>query len=128
MVSTPFNPAAGPVIFWGKLGGPNGLVAVRLLLDTGASNTLIDAASLVTAGYGSAPSRGRAQIQMVSGLVTLPILAVLSLEALGHTRTNLLVGAHIFPPGANADGLLGLDFLRGYELNLDFRCGQITLT
>jgi hypothetical protein len=32
------------------------------------------------------------------------------------------------PPGAGVDGLLGLDFLRGQSLTIDFRSGEITLS
>jgi hypothetical protein len=35
--------------------------------------------------------------------------------------------AHTLPPSATVDGLLGLDFFRGQQLNIDFRRGEITL-
>ena len=31
------------------------------------------------------------------------------------------------PPSAGVDGLLGLDFLRGQNLTIDFRAGQVTV-
>jgi predicted aspartyl protease len=40
----------------------------------------------------------------------------------------LLVSGHTLPRNIPIDGLLGLDFLRGLELNINFRTGQITLT
>ena len=35
--------------------------------------------------------------------------------------------AKALPPEAGVDGLLGLDFLRGHVLTLDFRTGVLTL-
>ncbi len=100
---------------------------MRLVLDTGATNTLLHVPSLLAAGYGTSPAQGHVQVQMGSGGVSIPVLSVFSLRALGQRQTGLLVGAHMIPPGANADGLLGLDFFRGRELTIDFRCGQVTL-
>jgi hypothetical protein len=35
--------------------------------------------------------------------------------------------AHTLPPSAGVDGLLGLDFLRGQVLTVDFRSGRVTV-
>lgn len=41
--------------------------------------------------------------------------------------TEFVVAAHDLPLGVEADGLLGLDFFRGFVLTLDFVRGRITL-
>ena len=127
-MSTPFNPTSGSIVVWGELEGPNGSVPVALLVDTGATNTLIGYPHLFAAGYSSAPVQGRVRLDMGGGSAAVSTLPVLSLRALGQKRVNFVVGAYTLPPGANADGLIGLDFFRGYELKIDFRNGQITLT
>jgi hypothetical protein len=38
---------------------------------------------------------------------------------------NFPVLGHTLPPSAGVDGLLGLDFLRGQSLTLDFRSGHL---
>jgi hypothetical protein len=53
---------------------------------------------------------------------------VARISSLGQDRTAFPVLAHTLPPSAAVDGVLGLDFLRGHALNIDFRTGQITLT
>jgi hypothetical protein len=50
------------------------------------------------------------------------------LTALGQDRTNFPVFGHVLPSGVAVDGLLGLDFVRSGELNINFRTGQIALT
>jgi hypothetical protein len=44
--------------------------------------------------------------------------------ALGQTRDSFPVFCHTHPSATGVDGLLGLDFLRGRVLSLDFRTGQ----
>lgn len=48
-------------------------------------------------------------------------------SALGQHRLGLSVLAHGLPATTGIDGLLGLDFLRGSVLTIDFLQGQIGL-
>jgi hypothetical protein len=41
--------------------------------------------------------------------------------------TGLVLAVHSLPLRAGVDGLLGLNFLRGQRLSIDFREGAITL-
>jgi hypothetical protein len=63
-----------------------------------------------------------------SGVEFVPIIEVTKLTALRKERLGLPVLAHTLPPSASVDGLLGLDFLRGWLLTVDFRVGQLTLS
>jgi hypothetical protein len=83
---------------------------------------------LAAAGHDPALAAAQVRITTASGVEYAPYLPVLRLSALGQGRTNFLVVGHTLPPGAPIDGLLGLDFLRGQVLTIDFRAGQITLT
>ena len=65
---------------------------------------------------------------MGGGRVSLALVTVDKMEALGQTQKGVTVQAHTLPSGLPIDGLLGLDFLRAYRLVVDFRTGQITLT
>jgi hypothetical protein len=46
---------------------------------------------------------------------------------LGKDRLGLQIIAHTLPSTAVYDGLLGLDFIRGQTLKIDFRTGLIDL-
>jgi hypothetical protein len=61
------------------------------------------------------------QVESVSRITLSKIVA------LGHTRTEFPMLAHTLPPSAGVDGVLGLDFLRGQTLTIDFGNGQINL-
>jgi hypothetical protein len=62
-----------------------------------------------------------------SGVKYVPRLLVDKMVVLGQERTDLPVLCHTLPPSASVDGLLGLDFLRGQSLTIDFRSGRATL-
>jgi hypothetical protein len=126
-VSTPFNPNGRLILVEARVWGPSGDLLVNLALDTGAHGTLIDPAILTNIGYDPAMAPEQVQITTGSGVEVIPRLRVDHLEALGQTKQQLPILCHTLPPSATVDGLLGLDFLRGQCLTLDFRAGLITL-
>lgn len=101
---------------------------MRLALDTGATNTVLNVGMLVAIGYDPALAEHRVQVTTGSGIEFAPRVLVEKIVALGHVRSGFPVLGHTLPPSAGVDGLLGLDFLRGQSLSVDFRAGQITLT
>ncbi len=128
-MSTAFNPAGGLVIFRATLHGPNGSGTARFGLDTGATVTAISPRALRAVGID--PMRdnvGTVPVITANGVISVPLVTLDKMDALGQTQTGVTVQAHTLPPGLPIDGLLGLDFLRVYRLVVDFRTGQITLT
>jgi predicted aspartyl protease len=101
---------------------------VRLALDTGATSTTVNAGLLNAIGYDPALVPDRIQLTTGSGVEYAPRLSVSKIDALSQERGNFLIVAHMLPPTASVDGLLGLDFFRGQELNVDFREGIIMLS
>ena len=127
-MSFPFEPQRGLIIVNAELSGPTGSVILRLALDTGATGTLVNPALLVAVGYDPALAPDRLQMTTGSGVEFAPLVTIDRLTALGHERSKLPVLGHTLPPSANVDGLLGLDFMRGKVLVIDFASGAITLT
>ena len=123
-----FEPALGLVIVQAELWGPSGSAIVRMALDTGATRTVINANPLVWIGYDPALSTDRVQITTGNGVEFAPVVNVQRVSALGQERSDLPILCHTLPPSADVDGLLGLDFLRGQSLLIDFRAGEITLS
>jgi hypothetical protein len=127
-MSFPFNSATGPIAIDASLSGPLGQADLRLILDTGATITLIRSPILIAVGYDPQASPVRVQVAMGGGIQPIPRVVLNRLSALGHHRIGFPVLSHTILPAAGIDGLLGLDFLRGMILTLDFSAGQITLT
>lgn len=122
-----FDPNQGLIIVPTEITGPSGTALLRLALDTGATSTLINVAALVSLTYDTALAPDRVQVTTGSGVEFAPRVALDKIIALGMERTSFPVLAHTLPPSAGVDGLLGLDFLRGRVLILDFPHGQITM-
>ena len=122
-----FNPNRGLILVKAEVVGPNGSAFIRLALDTGATHTLVRMGVLVALGYDPANSLQRVQVTTASGVEFTPRVVLDKISALGHEHRGLLVVSHTLPPSASVDGLLGLDFLRGLALTIDFRSGRLHL-
>jgi predicted aspartyl protease len=122
-----FDPRKRLVVVIAELEGPSGKMFVRLALDTGTTYTLISSSLLVAVGYDPAASVGRVEITTASSVEYAVQLPVSRLKALGQERQGFPVLAHSLPSSASVDGLLGLDFFRGYSLSIDFRTSEIEL-
>jgi hypothetical protein len=127
-VTVAFDPNRRTIIVRAEFAGPTGTRAVDLTLDTGATDTVIDEAHLTAVGYTPADATSQQQVLTGSGIITVVEIPVMTFRALGQTRSDYPVLAHSFPAGTTYDGVLGLDFLRGNVLTIDFVQGEITLT
>jgi aspartyl protease family protein len=126
-MSFPFNPNDDLIRVDAVVEGLGGPADVVLPLDTAAVDSVISDAYLVAIGYD--PTQAPEQVQAIAatGMVSVPRLPVMRLSALGQDRVDFPVLAHTLPPSAVVDGLLGLDFLRGKTLKIDFQAGLIDL-
>jgi predicted aspartyl protease len=127
-MSVPFAPQSGLIIVGVTVEGPSGSAVLRLALDTGATATVINVGMLVALGYDPALAPERIQVTTGSGVEFVPRVILDKIVALGHERMHFPVLGHTLPPSAGIDGLLGLDFVRGETLTVDFRTGTLTLT
>lgn len=100
---------------------------LNLALDTGASTTVISRKRLMTIGYDLEDVEDEAYITTGSGLISIPKIRIEKLSALGKEKIGFLISAHDLPATASVDGVLGLDFLRGRILTVDFKKGEIEL-
>ncbi len=108
--------------------GPSRTLKVNVILDTGACFSLIPWEVAENLGYDPATTRRKHTVTTVSGIETIPLIEVNSIEAMGQKTTGLLVGIHDLPSQAATSGLLGLNFLQRFEhLSIDFRKGLIVL-
>ncbi|MBA3806471.1 MAG: retropepsin-like domain-containing protein [Acidobacteria bacterium] len=122
-----FNPQRGLIMVRAELIGASGSVNLRLALDTGATGTMINVGMLVSIGYDPSLSLNRTQVTTGSGVEYVPRIVISKIKVLGQELADFPVLCHTLPPSAGIDGLLGLDFLRGRRLEIDFRSGEVSL-
>jgi predicted aspartyl protease len=125
LATIPFDPKANVIRLVGYLEG-NVLRRVDLILDTGASRTVLMPHILQVAGFD--PTVGLADsATMASGTEQVVLLTINRLEAAGQSVSNLEVAAMNLPSDLQADGLLGLNFLRHFHLFINFQKGRLVL-
>jgi len=108
--------------------GPRGTTNLKLLLDTGASTSLLKLSALVFIGLDPDQPIRRVQMTTGSAVELAPVVMLTRLGALGQQRDGFSVIGHTLPASATVDGLLGLDFFRDQVLTIDFRAGQVTVS
>ncbi len=128
MTGYPFVPGHGPIFIEAEATGPALSTSLTLLLDTGATKSVIKRSSLIYIGIDPDQSSRRVQMTTGSAVEIVPIVTLTRFSALGQHRFGFSVIAHTMPENAAVDGVLGLDVLRGLRLAIDFRTGLITLT
>lgn len=126
-MSFPFDLRRNLILVTARIHNHSDSETLDLALDTGATRTVISQEVLLSLGYEPSPLAQRARILTGSGAMSAPLIRVAKIEALGQTMANMPVICHTLPSRAAIDGVLGLDFLRGGRLTIDFRAGMLSL-
>ena len=103
----------------------NDSIAANLLLDTGASRTMI---STRTARDLRLHSTGSGTGYGIGGYVTVSTGRIESVKIGEVEVRNMLVMVHDFSPDPSYEGLLGFDFLRHFHMSLDLQKTTLVLT
>jgi len=104
----------------------NGEGSAQLLLDTGASVTVINPRVLAGMGIGSREAI-RSTIKGATGTADVLLVPVESIEVGGARSGPLRVAAHDVDLG-QGDGLLGRDFLDQFKVTIDNTAGVVTIS
>ena len=91
---------------------------LKMILDTGATNTTIDSNALYLSGYALRDSIGSVEIETANGVISTDVFEIRDFTALGISRPNFQIQVYDFLAHgvfSNYDGLLGLDFLEGKD-------------
>jgi len=121
-----FNPQASSIALRAIVEG-NVSRIVTLILDTGASYTQLPWRVLRAIGSDPKPNAGTIRVMTSSGVEVPPLAKVIRLRALGQSVDNIDVLCHDLPPEARVDGLLGLNFLRQFNIAIKFKDGLIEI-
>lgn len=103
---------------------------VRLALDTGASNTVIDLTELFIAGYRKSDVIGSEEFETGKGNIVADTYRIKKMEVLGITRTDFVINSYDFLVNnvlSAIHGVLGLDFFQGHKFCIDMEKKEITI-
>ncbi len=104
---------------------------LKMVLDTGATNTTIDSNALYLLGHDLKDSIGTVQIETANGIIDTELFELNSFASIGITRKPFQIQVYDFLAHgifSDYDGLLGLDFLDGFKFCIDTNNNIITLT
>jgi predicted aspartyl protease len=104
---------------------------LKMILDTGATNTTIDSNALYLLGYDLKDSIGIVEIETANGIIETEIFEINKFTSLELTKTKFQIQVYDFIAHcifSNYDGLLGLDFLEGTKFCIDTQANTITLS
>ena len=129
---TPASPAAVPVERLGNIlvvsATLNGSRQARLIVDTGASQTIISQRMAFDLGLYPTAHHSQVLLHTASGTVQADSMVLDSLRIAGAEIRNSPVLIYDLPDLPLAvDGLLGLSFLGAYQVTLDIARGELLL-
>jgi len=107
--------------------GERGQVKIDMVLDTGASLTMIPPYIARGLGYNPARSRKRVQLITASRIETAPVITLEAIELLGQRIEEVDVVCKNLPPQSRAEGLLGVNFLDNFDIDLYYKQGKLKL-
>jgi len=113
------------VNFWDRI--KNIYRPALFLFDTGASINTISAGILQELGYDIHSGKMRT-ISTASGIENVREVIIDKVQFAGYEFENVLVYAHTFPEEGLASGVLGLNLLSLFDIELIFSKGLIRLT
>lgn len=93
---------------------------VRMALDTGATYLMLPWDVAEVLGYDPAASSKRISITTASGVERVPLLTLDRVKVLGKEVDRVEAICHSLPPQSAVDGLLGLSFLKHFDVDLHF--------
>lgn len=129
MARIPFNTSLGLIILSLKVEGvnPDNFRNLLVALDTGASTTSIPTKIALDLGYDLSNPKEEEEIITGSGIEHMKRITVRELTAIGETVENIDVLCHDLPADAIIDGVLGLNFLAHFDVNISFSTGTLEL-
>ena len=105
----------------------NEKAAAKFVVDTGASYTTISQATAKELEIDLESNPSLIPLQTANGIIQAPLVSVRSIEVGGLGLKDLTVAVHdVFPDPAIA-GLLGLNFLSQFRLDIDSKAGVLRL-
>jgi predicted aspartyl protease len=104
---------------------------LKMILDTGASNTTIDSNALYLLGYDLKDNIGTVEIETANGIIETEVFEIDFFSSMGMIKQDFQIQVYDFlAHGIFSDynGLLGLDFLEGTKFCIDTKIDSITLS
>lgn len=105
----------------------NNKKTAKLVVDTGASYTMISQALARDLDIDTQQNRKTLPFQTANGTIEAPLTSLESISVGGMEIKNITAAVHDVIPGNHVAGLLGLNFLSNFKMDIDTRRGMLHL-
>jgi predicted aspartyl protease len=107
--------------------GNQGIITLRVLVDTGSTYTIMPIEALEAIGYNPVGSKNKVRITTASGYVVAPKIKVDSLNIFGKEIKSRAIVCYTLPEGIYADGIVGMDLLTELRAVIDIKNSSIQI-
>ena len=122
-----FDISASVIVVEPELEGEYVSEIIKMVLDTGATYTMLPWKIARVLGLKAEVSERRIDIITASGVESVPLVNLKSIRLFDKKVSNIDVVIHDLPAKSYVDGLLGLNFLRNFELYINFKEGYFEI-
>ena len=105
--------------------GPNGTLPVHMAIDTGATAVSIPIGIAGALGYDPYHPDNTVEIATPTGTERVHVVTLEAIEVNGAIARNVRAVCVNLPSRSSVEGLLGLSFLRNFDVDLHFKSGRI---
>ena len=123
-----FDISASVIVVESELEGVNVSEIIKMVLDTGATYTMLPWKIARVLGLKPEVSERNIDIITASGVESVPLVNLKSIRLFDKKVSNIDVVIHDLPAKSYVDGLLGLNFLKNFNLYINFKEGYFELT
>ena len=125
MTTIPFDQKKPVIFLQVMLKNKSETRRLLMILDTGATNCIISREVAGMLGVHQESSKERMEIITASGVESVPFITIESVSVNGSAVRNVKTIIHDLPPKSFVDGLLGLSFLKQFNVCLKFKEGVV---
>ena len=104
---------------------------LKMIFDTGATNTTIDSNALYLLGYDIKDNIGTVEIETANGIIETEVFEIDTFSSLGLLKYKFQIQVYDFAAHgifSDYNGLLGLDFFEGKKFCIDTNENTISIS
>ena len=121
------DPDASAVIVPVEIHGDKTYSTLDMILATGATFVTLPFDLVESLGYEPTQSGDTVRLMTASGIVTAPLVEIRRIRVLGMEAINVYTLCIDLPGDGRLGGLLGLSFLKHFDVDLHFRNRELSI-
>lgn len=126
MAEVKFEPTANTIVVDVEITGDK-IQHLKMALDTGATFIMVPWRIVDTLGIHIVPNQEYVYVTTAFGVEKVPLVVLEVVSVLGKTAKSVRAIVHDLPQKSYIDGLLGLSFLRNFNLHINFKEGLLSI-